>query len=311
VRLDDLVKEMGASGFDLYKVPATSTWCDVMLLTRDAVFLEWIERLRLPEEEAGRWIVSGGLLVEFDDGRRDVVAIAGGNKCLSAEQLPKDGDALHDSHAEVLLRRAFLAWALNHADDPTYFQASEPDGLLSLIPSLHILISDIPCGDASTFHLARNAPSSLERSDTGDIIRGRNNYSLFSVLRTKPARVDAVPTLSMSCSDKIARWATLGVQGALLSSLFTPVYIKTITIAHIEPHLRDSVREHCDRAFAGRLSELQNLPHPYRLSPPSIVFSDLQFPRSRHAMSGESMSSHQGDADVLSIFHHHHLKKRL
>ena len=38
------------------------------------------------------------------------------------------------------------------------------------------------------------------------------------------------PTLSMSCSDKLAKWNVMGVQGCLLSSyLYEPLRFDTVT----------------------------------------------------------------------------------
>lgn len=34
----------------------------------------------------------------------------------------------------------------------------------------------------------------------------------------------------MSCSDKLARWNVLGIQGCLLTQFVKPIYIETITI---------------------------------------------------------------------------------
>jgi len=87
--------------------------------------------------------------------------------------------------------------------------------------------------------------------------RGRDDYARLGVLRTKPGRADAPPVRSMACSDKIARWAVLGVQGALAGALVRPVYISGVVLGEVEEGARDLVRAECERAFWGRLGALQ------------------------------------------------------
>ena len=62
------------------------------------------------------------------------------------------------------------------------------------------------------------------------------NYHQLSVLRTKPGKGER--TLSLSCSDKIARWNVTGIQGSLCSLLLhSPIFLSSIIVGdqcHIE-----------------------------------------------------------------------------
>ncbi|KAG0699846.1 hypothetical protein DFH29DRAFT_983327 [Suillus ampliporus] len=238
-----------------------------------------------------------------------IIALATGCKCLPKDKLPLQGEALHDSHAEVLARRcrhsgkasggSYSTWISEAADgryrlkddvQMTMYISTPP-----LVRSTSILYS--ARGDASMRFLAIFQDEEMAALKDSSVFvplppnipsRGRDNYSLFGVLRTKPGRADSPQTLSLSCSDKIARWNVLGIQGALGSGLFHPIYLTKIIIGEVPQDLHDVVKSDCERAFWGRLQDISGLPEGYTLSRPEIQFTSVVFVHSRSAQEHSS-----------------------
>ena len=100
-------------------------------------------------------------------------------------------------------------------------------------------------------HYQTAAGSSVRVVNSDGFRRGRSDYEAVGVLRTKPGRADSEPTLSMSCSDKIALWNVIGLQSALLSELIEPIYLSSIVIGDLFDH------NSLARAFYGRCEGVQ------------------------------------------------------
>jgi hypothetical protein len=119
---------------------------------------------------------------------------------------------------------------------------------------------------------AIKALEQVPQSAPGSAVRGRNGYENYGAIRTKPGRADSPPTISFSCSDKIATWAVLGLQGAMLESLFDPVYLTGVVIGGVtesDPQgedLRHKVRPEIARAIWGRLDNLEGVSYPFTRS---------------------------------------------
>ncbi|CAG5958362.1 unnamed protein product [Menidia menidia] len=96
-------------------------------------------------------------------------------------------------------------------------------------------------------------------------------YHSTGVLRVKPGRGE--PTLSLSCSDKMARWGVLGFQGALLSHfLEEALYFSAVVVGKC-PYSREAMH----RALVARCSHVSELPAGFSVCPPVLLHSSLEF----------------------------------
>ncbi|KAG8994763.1 hypothetical protein FRB94_012576 [Tulasnella sp. JGI-2019a] len=255
----------------------------------------------------------------------ECVTVATGSKCLSESKLPLDGQALHDSHAEVLARRGFVRWLFEEIirlqvdGYVSHWICSQPESLggrrtfrIRDSVRVHLYVSTLPCGDASMLALslsqdpemaalkAHSSGSTFESSPE-TALRGRNGYDLRGAWRTKPGRADAEPTLSMSCSDKIAAWSLVGLQGALLSMVLEPVYIDSIVIGEVEPEMVEAISIECARAFTARLKDAPELLSPFSHHSPSVLFTNVPFRYSRSQVIVESKNNTMPLAAIESI----------
>ncbi|KAF5295314.1 hypothetical protein FQA39_LY13179 [Lamprigera yunnana] len=208
-----------------------------------------------------------------------VICVATGTKCISGQYMSMEGTSLNDLHAEILSRRCLqlylydqLELCLNQKESIFEKEICNSFKIKSNI-NFHLYINTTPCGDARVFaphencedidpHPQRNSRGLLRTK----IESGESSIPIKIDVQTWDGIVQGERLLTMSCSDKIARWNVLGLQGALLSYFIDPIYLKSIIIGSIfkETHL-------CRALFNRIQNTLNGLPPSYRLNRPTIL----------------------------------------
>ena len=94
-------------------------------------------------------------------------------------------------------------------------------------------------------------PFLIDLNRKNDIDDNTGTNDLTSLSNQLPSGYSIKPIVS--CSDKIAKWNILGIQGSLLSPLIKPIYIRSIVIG------RKQCITHSERAFCCRLQNIDKL----------------------------------------------------
>ncbi|XP_033617723.1 double-stranded RNA-specific editase B2 isoform X3 [Fukomys damarensis] len=222
----------------------------------------------------------------LDTRQAQVIVLSSGTKCISGEHISDQGLAVNDCHAEIVARRAFLHFL--YAQLELHLSKRQEDSERSIFVRLkeggyrlrenvlfHLYVSTSPCGDArlnSPYEITTDLNSSkhLVRK-----FRGHLRTKIESGEGTVPVRgPSAVQTwdgillgeqlVTMSCTDKIARWNVLGLQGALLCHFIEPVYLHSIVVGSLHH------TGHLSRVMSHRMEDIGQLPASYRHNRPLL-----------------------------------------
>jgi tRNA-specific adenosine deaminase 1 len=258
--------------------------------------------------KAGRreWVPLAGIVLESSHGRLTCASLATGMKCLPRDKIQGlNGNVVHDSHAEILALRAFNRFLLHQsallcadshaaAAADNILQPSHTQQPFTINPkvTIHMYCSEAPCGDASMeLTMAQQDDQSPWTETSSEQLYGRGYFGALGVVRRKPARPDAPPTLSKSCSDKLALKQYTSVLSAISSLLIHPenAYIHTLVMPKSQ-----MVPQACQRAFGlnGRLSALQDASSaPFSFRPFVVRPTSREFIFSRRIADTWAISS--------------------
>eukprot|EP00537_Pseudo-nitzschia_pungens_P006514 CAMPEP_0172361746 /NCGR_PEP_ID=MMETSP1060-20121228/5533_1 /TAXON_ID=37318 /ORGANISM="Pseudo-nitzschia pungens, Strain cf. cingulata" /LENGTH=623 /DNA_ID=CAMNT_0013084109 /DNA_START=364 /DNA_END=2235 /DNA_ORIENTATION=+ len=242
-----------------------------------------------------------------------VVAIGSGTKFAAGDKLTCDGTVVHDSHAEVIARRSLIRWL--------YSQLQNAGGVESIVeqndkgsdkafglPSrfyLWFYTSQTPCGDSAVYSRNLPNPTSCWEGNHNGSFRIKHEASQGSL--THGSVVQSLDGLRLgdrvihhSCSDKLAKWSVLGIQGALLSRLVDPIYITGVIVGSVYSHGHICRAICCRSDYALKISSAE-LHTPFEVKHPRIRHAPLQVPRSEQTKKRGKLCYNWAEHDFSKI----------
>jgi len=211
-------------------------------------------------DEAINQGVLAGIVLTIDDTDLHVLSIAMGNKFQNTAKSSSDATKVRDCHAEVLVRRAFKFWLFTEWSrmhkNPSYFSqifSLTPDARLILKSGVKIFlyVSSAPCGNACIRRWGQ-AQKEVFDSSLGSLQLPESSHGVFHAHAKKEGQTAITfkgQSDTLSCSDKILKWNTLGLQGTRLRSLVQDKLVLDGIVVG-----RKFVSVHAQRAFCCRFA---------------------------------------------------------
>ena len=269
-------------------------------------------------------------------------------KCLSRDKIGlAKGNIVHDSHAEILAIRAFNRWIVDECHDLaggigesewlTWRRSRQAKGreagrdekcenagppfAIKDGVSIHLYISEAPCGDSSMELVMRGQadatpwasrpPSDPPPSDgvasnnhPSAAMLGRGHFDQLGIVRRKPSRPDAPVTTSKSCTDKLALKQCTGLLSGLTSRLVHPgnTYLSSLVLPSSQV-----VPEALDRAF-GATGRMQLVTEPsvrgewhragYAFRPFEVRGTSIEWEYSKRVLGEDAVPSNLSAVDT-------------
>ena len=243
----------------------------------------------------------------------EVIALATGTKCISGLHLSEGGLAINDSHAEVVTRRAFMHYLYSqldlcvHGGEEESILEKEAEGGRYRVKqgiTFHLYISTSPCGDGRVFSPKEDS-ASIPDNHPGRVSRGQGRAKIEAgegtvllppnTTQTWDGIMQTERLYTMSCSDKIARWNLLGLQGALLTLYMEPVYLTSIIIGSLFHS------DHMSRAVIQRVCSITALAGAFAPHPPALFGMSENSSRNLQKSPNVSLNWIQGDDSIAEI----------
>lgn len=266
-------------------------------LSKDIAEAVWsaYEKHHEPACPAQKGVILAGFVLKKETelcglGKRSefkVIALGTGTKSIAGDKYSLEGTVVHDCHAEIAARRSLLRWVYKQistaGESDSYAIESENKRTpYELRPfELWLYCSQTPCGDAAVFSRTDPEPKCVpcftapkhgmfrlkpEAGHAGNLVNANEPAPSFDGLQLGDR------SKCHTCSDKLAKWSVVGVQGALLAQLIPPLYTTGIVIGDVYSH-GHAARAICcrsERALTKFSTPCLSLDSPYALHHPKI-----------------------------------------